>query len=322
MRPLVSNSRITSLTADRHATASRPLQFRKITTATIPVIDSFLQKYNHSRTCDYTIGGILMWVDYFHYSYAIVDNTLFMKGVSEDDNTSVAFAVPVGELPLQKAVELLKEYCAMDHIPLRFSAVPEDLADSLESIGFKRQSALSDWSDYLYDIKALVTLAGKKLNKKRNHVNRFKADNPQWQITPLSADLLPQVRDFYVGQHLAEGKPQSATYERRQVMKVLDHYSYYPFTGAVLSTPADGIVAFAIGETIGDTLYVHIEKMNHLIPGAGEMICQQFASMMIESHPSLRYENREEDAGDPGLRAAKQSLHPICQLNKYDLIFP
>ncbi|MCM1520959.1 MAG: phosphatidylglycerol lysyltransferase domain-containing protein [Lachnoclostridium sp.] len=321
MRPLVSNSRISSLKAERHTAASRPLQFRKITPSTIPILNSILQRYNLSRTCDYTIGGILMWVDYFHYSYDIVDDTLFLKGVSEDDNSSIAFAVPVGAMPLNKAIGLLKEYCELDHIPLRLSAVPEELVTPLEALGFIRQSTLSDWGDYLYDIEALATLAGKKLNKKRNHVNRFKSDNPEWVLTLLTADLLPEVRDFYVRQHLAEGKPESAEYERRQVMKVLDHYGSYPFTGAVLSTPTEGIVAFAIGETIGDTLYVHIEKMNHLIPGAGEMICQQFAAMMLAQSPSLRYENREEDAGDPGLRAAKLSLHPLKQLTKYDLLF-
>ena len=78
----------------------------------------------------------------------------------------------------------------------------------------------------------------------------------------------------------------------------------------MLSTPADGIVAFTLGEVIGDTLYVHIEKMNHLVNGAGETVNKLFAELMTGHHPEVRYINREEDVGDPGLRHAKESYHP------------
>ena len=87
----------------------------------------------------------------------------------------------------------------------------------------------------------------------------------------------------------------------------------------MLSTPSDGIVAFTLGEVIGDTLYVHIEKMSHDIAGAGETINRLFASMMTTIHPSVQYINREEDVGDPGLRHAKESYHPLELLKKYNV---
>lgn len=114
-------------------------------------------------------------------------------------------------------------------------------------------------------------------------------------------------------------KPVLADIEREQVMRVLDNYGAYPFEGVVLKTPADGMVAFAIGEVIGDTLYVHIEKMNHEVSGAGECINKLFAEYMLDKTPHLRYINREEAAGDPGLRKAKDSYHPAMLLEKFNV---
>lgn len=102
---------------------------------------------------------------------------------------------------------------------------------------------------------------------------------------------------------------------------VLNNLDRYPFEGAVLSTPTDGIVAFTIGEVLNDTLHVHIEKMNHEIPGAGETINKLFAEMMLSRHPEIIYINRQEDVGDPSLRYAKESYHPITLLNKYNVTF-
>ena len=300
------------------------LDFKRITLDDIPRINAILtgDHGSMSRTCDYSIGGILMWVDYFDYSYCIVDDTLFIKGVTENDITTPAFSLPVGAMELSDAVGLLKDYCARNnHLPLKFSAVPADHVDRLRELGATIIEPLDDWADYLYTATSLATLAGKKLGKKRNHVNRFIADNPGYTFEPLRRSDIDRVSAFFNATRLAADKPLLADVERMQVKSLLDNIDRYPMMeGAVLSTPADGIVAFTIGEVIGDTLYVHIEKMNHLVAGAGETINHLFASYMLSAHPDIRFINREEDAGDPGLRKAKQSYHPVALLKKFNVV--
>lgn len=61
-----------------------PLEFKRITLDDMCAISRFLT-HSKSRTCDYTVGGIYMWVHYFNYSYCIYRNTLFIQGVSEED---------------------------------------------------------------------------------------------------------------------------------------------------------------------------------------------------------------------------------------------
>ncbi|MCM1355172.1 MAG: phosphatidylglycerol lysyltransferase domain-containing protein [Staphylococcus sp.] len=296
------------------------IDFKPMTLADIgrvrPLLDSAC-----CRTCDFTVGGTFMWTDYFDYTYCIVNDTLFIKGVREDDLTRPAFSIPVGRMGLEESVALLRAYCGREGCELVFSAVPEAYVAPLKALGAASVEPLDDWSDYLYDAQALATLSGKKLSKKRNHVNRFEADNPGYTFTPLTPGMIPQVKAFFEATHLPLSKPAIADIEREQVGRVLDNMDLYGFEGAVLSTPTDGIVAFTLGEVRGDTLYTHIEKMNHEVAGAGETVNKLFAVMMTARHPEVLYINREEDVGDPGLRYAKESYHPTEMLRKFNVTF-
>ncbi len=296
------------------------LNFKPLTLDDIPALRPFFE-LSSCRTCDFTVGGTFMWIDYFDYSYCIYNDTLFIKGVTEDDVSRPAFSTPIGNMGLEESVALLKKYCHREKHDLIFSAVPDAYIPQFRNLGARNIKALDDWSDYLYDAHALATLRGKKLGKKRNHINRFISDNPEYDFRELTPEMRPYVKDFFLSIHLPISKPAIADIERSQVMKVLESPETYGFEGAVLSTPTDGIVAFTLGEIIGDTLYIHIEKMNHEISGAGETINKMFASMMLDRHPELLYINREEDVGDPRLRLAKKSYDPVALLTKYNVGF-
>lgn len=310
----------TCVSPRRHSVRSAGcLDFRQMTVADLPEILPFLQKAPW-RTCDFTAGGMLMWVDYFRYSFCIVDGTLFVKGLAEDDVSLPAFSMPIGQMPVDRAVALIREYCRANAVEPRLSAVPEEALPLLMPLNPKSVTELTDWADYLYDAVSLATLSGKKLNKKRNHVNRFMADNPGYSFDPLDHTNIGAVRAFHDGLVLPADKPVMAEYERMQVTRVLDAPEAYPFEGAVLSVPGRGVVAFTLGEVIGDTLHVHIEKMDHEVAGAGETINRLFAEMMLGRHPEIAYINRQDDAGDPGLRRAKESYHPLRLLRKFNVV--
>lgn len=297
------------------------LVFKPIRLSDINAIRPYIQMAD-SRTCDYTLGGIFMWIDYFHYEYCILDDTLFLKGYSETDSSAVAFSFPIGAMPISRSVALLEEYCRRNLIPLRFSAIPEDKIDAFMQLRHWDVRELTDWADYVYDAQSLATLAGKKLNKKRNHVNRFFADNPGATLTPLTITDVPLLKEAYSQWVASTEAPDSDTAieESQQTFSVLDHLDEYGFEGAVLRDASGAIVAFCLGEKIGDTLFTHIEKMNHTVAGAGETVNKMFAEMMVQRYADLRYINREEDVGDEGLRRAKQSYHPAMLLRKFDLL--
>ncbi len=273
-----------------------------------------------SRANDFSIGGIFMWVDYFDYQYCIYANTLFIKGVSELDRNTTAFSLPIGAMPLKCAVDLVADYCKVNGIKLKFSAVPDDRLDDLRALGPSKIERLVDWTDYIYDACDLANLSGKRFNKKRNHVNQFTSANPDYRVEALTGESAPEVRCAYVN-WLSETDVDktSAASESLQTLNVLDNLDKWGFEGILLRDQRGEIVAFTLGEVIGDTLFTHIEKMNHSVSGSGEMINRSFARWMIQRYPDLQYINREEDAGDEGLRQAKLSYHPTILLSKYDV---
>lgn len=298
------------------------LSFTPVTAESIPAIQRILPK-SGSRSCDYTVGGIIMWANLFDYQYCIIQNTLFIKSLSEDGSGRTAFLVPVGDMPVQRKIELLRSYCRYNDIPLLFTAVPEDIIDSLRPFSPSAITELTDWADYIYDASALANLTGKAYNKKRNHVNRFIADNPGYKLEKITEDNRSELQSFFngLGIESAKADPEMAEFEWGCCSDAIDRFGEYGFTGALLRQGDGRIAAFTMGEITGDTLVLHIEKIEHLVPGAGEAINKFFAEKMLAQHPSLRYINREDDAGDPGLRQAKLSYHPAFMLRKFNVEF-
>ena len=296
------------------------LVFKPVTLDSIAEIREFLRLQPY-RTCDFSIGGIYMWASYFKYEYAIFEDTLFMKGLSEADASELAFSLPLGALPIKESVEVLREYCRAINRELVLSAVPEDAMQELVTEYACRNYKLEDWTDYLYDGKLLATLPGTLYHKKRNHVSRFRREYPEAVYCRLDSSNLDQTLAFFE-RYRRQYDKLSPLYRNEMDMTehVLKNFSLFHFLGAVLSV-GDRVAGFTVGEVINDTLYVHIEKADKDFEGVYEALNMKFAEDILATYPEVRYINREEDVGDEGLRKAKLSYHPISLLGKYNLIF-
>ena len=62
---------------------------------------------------------------------------------------------------------------------------------------------------------------------------------------------------------------------------------------------------------------VCFEKAYADVQGAYTMINREFSRMVAKKYPELKYLNREDDMGEPGLRKAKESYQPTLLLEKY-----
>lgn len=291
------------------------LHFRPITPADYSRLAHYLE-LTDSRTCDYTLGGIVLWADYFDYQIAEADDTLYIRGRREDNLLIPAYSLPLGGNNFDNA---LRHLAANAKSPVWFSAIPEDRLHLFADFGTTVQPLGAEWSDYLYDINAFATLSGNAMKKKRNHVNRFRADNPDARLEEMTAEnarlclrLLAELGN--------DGSPTGRA-EQLAVGRMLIHWADFApyFRGAVLKSATGEVLAFTVGEIKHDTLHVHVEKINHSVPGAGETIAHLFAARMKELYPRLAYSNRQDDAGDPGLRAAKESWRPLRLLPKFNL---
>lgn len=292
------------------------LEFKDITLASIHEIRPYLFRQNY-RTCDYTIGGIMMWAAYFNYKYCIKNDSLFIMGKDPAESSPTTFAMPIGCPCHVKALNLLWEHCQENRIPLVFSVIPEDALPFIKSVFQCTETKLEDWSDYLYNYVDLSTLKGHRYNKKRNHVNKFIKTYPNYRYERIHPGNLDAVKAYFT-LYQSQVSKDSALFsnEEKMVREVLDHYLELGFTGGCLWVD-DQIVAFSIGEVINDTLFVHIEKASREYSGVYETINMLFARDM--DHESILFINREEDVGDEGLRASKNSYLPVSLLGKYNV---
>ncbi|MDE6648451.1 MAG: phosphatidylglycerol lysyltransferase domain-containing protein [Muribaculaceae bacterium] len=295
------------------------LKFHPITQSDMEIIMPYLLM-EKGRTTDFSYGGILMWVDYFKYEYAISDDTLFIKGVVENDTDTPAFSLPIGKLPLKDSIEKIRSYCSHHSISPVLSAVPEHALDELEEAGISSINPLDDWGDYLYDAQMLSTLSGKKMSKKRNHVNKFDSLYPECTIEVLNASNIDKAIKFMDIIDCEGDRVEMAIEERLMTRNMLDMIKQGDIylEGAILMV-GDDVAAFTIGDIKNDTLFVHIEKASRKYEGSYEKINKEFAAMMCRKYPQIMYINREDDSGDEGLRKAKQSYHPIEILRKYNI---
>ncbi len=286
------------------------LSFKRIEKEDLPSIRSALK--GDSSVCDHTIGGIFLWRGWFDTHYCIVGDTLFLRVRYTDDRAAFTF---VGGDALQ-AYLTLKKYCEQSGESLMLYCITIDVMEKLRptfpELCF---SAERDMFDYIYDLGDFISLAGKKWNGQRNHINRFKKTYPDHSVKVIeTSEDIEAVRGFFLFLKTSRLKSFSAAFEElERIDEAMTMFSELGLCGAYITV--DGkVVAASLGEVVGDVLFSHVEKALVEYTGVYPMMANSFASLFGSS---LRYLNREEDDGDEGLRRSKLSYHPVILKEKY-----
>lgn len=289
------------------------LDFKTLTLADIPVLRSFFAA-QCDRICDYSVVSLFMWREFFKTEYAIYNNTLIIKVQNIDEKR--AFTFPMGN-DVSGALEAIRRFCGDEEI--RFCAVPESKLDVIkDTFGIVCADYSRDWVDYLYNAQDHVNMSGKRFHKIKNRINRFEKLYPDWKFEKITPDNLSAARIFFEG-YSRHTEKNSDTFheEERKVFEVFDHYEEYGVFGALMRIE-DKVIGMAMGEIVGDTLFVHIEKADVNYDGVYQVIVREFARMFVGEN--VKYINREEDCGDEGLRKSKLSYRPVELLKKYNVV--
>jgi hypothetical protein len=269
--------------------------------------------YSGSRICDTTPGTVFIWRDMYHTEWAVYDGSLYFKvhypGLGE------TFTLPLGGGRLEHFREI-SAYCAQRQLPISFYPVPKDELERLQQY-FPNSTAVSarDSFDYLYRAEDLQFFRGKKLSGQRNHVNKFLKTYGTWAFRPITQADIPALKAF-LDQYASKWDKAAASFHEdiAKTHEILDHLHIYDLLGGMLLV--DGaVVGFSLGEVVGDTLFTHIEKADRTYEGCYQMLVSQFAQQFARD--GVHFINREDDAGDLGLRTSKLSYHPVALLEKY-----
>lgn len=290
------------------------IPFKDITPADKAVITSYTLD-SPRRNCDLSFSNLCSWRFLYGTQYAVMDGFLLLKFWAAGE---LVYMMPIGQGDLRHVLDALMDDAHHEGQPLCLLGICTDMCDELEELmpGQFTFTADRDYADYLYLRTDLATLAGKKLQPKRNHVNKFKRTYPDYQYTPITPDRIGECLDLEAEWCLANNCQQheGTGNERRALTYALDHFEELGLTGGILHV-GGRIAAFTFGMPINrDTFGVHVEKADTSIEGAYAMINYEFANHVP---PQYVYLNREEDLGIEGLRKAKLSYQPAIILQKY-----
>lgn len=284
------------------------LRFRPVRMDDITSLKRYFDRYP-TRSCDFSVGGVLMWSDYLNYEISESHGSLFIMG--EPTTTGeLIFYRPCGPVNLETAIRLMSRYCASrgrEGILL----VDEEYPASETPVG----NYAADWMEYVYEAERFATFAGRKMEKKRNHLNFFIHNYSPFETEEISAANIAEVIAFTIAFKKMREESDLAEYEIGQVLDVLRNYEFYPFFGIALRH-AGGIIGYSFGEKVGDTFFVHVEKGDINYRGVYQAISSRMAQAVVARHPEVKFLNREEDMGDESLRLSKESYHPTLLVHK------
>lgn len=278
------------------------MEFKKLTLNEIALVYPFYEKY-YDGSCDMTIGGTFMWRDYYNSEYALEDGTLFFR-ICEDGKISYEYPIgPDEDAALKKIGKVEFSFLSKPHMEKILSLYPE--SEVIEE---------RDYFEYIYESKALISLSGKKLSGQRNHVNKFKRKYENYRFVEINKDNIDKANDFFLRyDEKAMKKSASAIEDREKTFELLKNFESYNLIGGMLIVDGE-IVGASLGEKMGNTLIVHVEKAFTEYDGVYPMLTNCFNKTFATD---VEFINREDDAGDEGLRRNKLSYHPIKLFEKY-----
>ena len=271
-----------------------------------------------SRSCENSFVNLYLWGRGYG-EIARVDDWLlqYIKF-----NGTKYYAYPAGGGSLRTAIDALIADAHEHGHPMRMLGVTCDRREEMEALYPGKFTFEEDRAafDYLYEIDRLADLGGRKLSSKRNHCNRFEALYPDWSTEPITKENLPVCRKLAEKWFSIDRGEVSEAHdfqiERIALARAFDDFGPLGLEGLILSD-GEKPVAFTMGNLIQeDTFDVNFEKAFADVPGSYPVINRECARYVREKYPQVRYLNREDDMGLPGLRSAKESYRPDILLCK------
>ena len=274
-----------------------------------------------ARYAEYTFFGLWGWNDTIPLDLAFEDGMAWVRSRGPQPG----ICAPVGDWDAVDWEEVLPRHFAPGDI---LYDVPEEmvlrLPDGLRS-RLRIEEDRDQW-EYVYSVQELIALKGSRYAHKRNRLRAFlSAYEYDWEYLPMLPEDFPAILDFQERWRMRKDardddseEAESLYDEDLAIRAALENWDSFPFLGGILKVE-DEIIAYTIAEELdSQTLDVRFEKAMDNYSGSYQAINQLF---LKNQGAGYAWVNREEDMGEPGLRAAKLSYNPVKMLKKYRVQF-
>ncbi len=291
------------------------IEFRKISIKDKEFADRCFATGNTDGS-SYSFGTLFCWGDSYSLEIAEFDSMLLIRG---RDHRGRYYAYPSGTGDIKAAIEAMAELSRSEGEVFRLVQILGNNKSELEEL-FPDRFLFTynrDFSEYVYSVKNMAELPGKRFHGKKGHLNAFFRKHTDVACDPITKDNIHLCLE--IARSWLSDKDSSFELDAEQtaIGKAIENYDALAYEGAILF--ADGkAVAFTMGEKLkNNTFCTHFEKTLPDYRDAYPVINNGFTKLMLMTYD---YVNREEDMGQEGLRKAKLSYQPEFLVDKFNAV--
>lgn len=294
--------------------------FKEINIDSKKELDPYFEMVDY-EACEYCFSTLYMWQHVYKTGYYIGDDFAVIVGEYEGDSFSILPLATREKLP--KVIDFVIDYFEKSNKKIYLRGITSEVVELLKEKYPNKFEYIEerDLFDYIYDAESLRTLAGRKNQKKRNHINYFiKEYETRFEYKLLDKEnfdeCLDLMKDWTSNKEENDEFDEGMDDELLGIKKIFDDFEVLKDKVKIAGIYVDNkLEAFTIGELLNNNMaLVHIEKANPNIRGLYPYINQQF---IVNEFENVDFVNREEDLGIEGLRKAKLSYHPCKFVEKY-----
>ncbi len=292
------------------------LNFKNLDNELIDIFDSLFDK-RISKNAGNSPANLFAYNFIYPCEYLFEQDTLIIR-IHLQNDSCLCYYEPIGKKTIKDYLPLIEQDAKDNSYCFSFILENKENTDYLAQQGYKVEYS-DNLSEYVYLRESLQNLTGKKLQAKRNHINKFVSLYPSWEFVALNKEDKQKCLEltdtwFQQEMNISPQFKQDYQTEKKVIEYLFDNFEkLHLFAGAIFVGGQP--VAYSIGSFVcKDTFDTNIEKADRRFEGAYTLINREIAKHLPNE---IIYINREEDKGIEGLRKAKHSYHPIFMVEKY-----
>lgn len=290
------------------------MEFHPITLQDRPIFDKSYRSCRHEGS-ESSFTNLFIWRKPLDIVWSLTHNAVCVV-VRNDGPVYALHPCAADVKDIIGAAGVLADWFREQGLPVLIRGLEQSIAELLAE-------AFPSWTiehdrcedDYIYSIRELIELKGRKFEAKRHHIRTFCRNTPDYSYEAMNPDsaveCIAVAKQWLIRQQSDDDILQAETFA---VEQALTQFAELNLSGGLIRI-AGKIQAFTVGEALSeDTVVIHIEKADPEVVGLYQMINREY---LAHAWPHMTFVNREEDMGIPGLRAAKMSYRPVRMVEKY-----
>ncbi len=288
---------------------------------------SLFNEYFHKyppEISEFTFSNLFIWKDCYNYEYLkwkdhiLVFSRTYLnqwKLSITGDKDVLFFLAPIGENPGDIILDLFNNFGKLE-----IHRVPESIVQIIDSDKRFEKSKVTfkpdrdNW-DYVYEREKLISLPGNAYRQKRRKLKKFTSIY-DFEFHLVEDKYLESCKDLQ-SEWCDINECQSNEDLQQEHLAIINAFDYYrelEMRGGLILVD-NKCIAYTIGEKLNkNTMVIHIEKAHADYEGSYQAINHLFAKKCCNK---VKYVNREQDLGIPGIRYAKETYKPHHMVKKY-----